>query len=135
MTFTVKRAALITVLLLTTVGTSSAAVRLAGITPTATLKREVVDFNAGAWHDYWNLMSARFHGSCLYATFVARNEQARNIAGRASVKVLSSRVSGSHAYLTYKTMGTKIQPIITKNDMFVRVGGRWYDELDSATRC
>jgi hypothetical protein len=44
-------------------------------------------------------------------------------------------VSGSRAYLTYETFGPPLKPFVTKNDLFVRIAGRWYDEYDAVTTC
>jgi len=131
----VKRAAAIALVLFATVGTSSAAVRTGGATPVDTLKKEVAYFNQSDWRPYWLLMSPRFRSSCPFGKFVVRGEKARGMVGRASVKLLSSRTTGSHAYLTYETKASQLRAFVTRDDLFVKIAGRWYDEIDRVTAC
>ena len=106
-----------------------------GMTPVAVLKAEAVYLNASNWRPYYGLMGPRFHAKCTYSTFVARNSAVRQLFERASIKMISSRVQGSRAYLTYETIAPPVKPFVTRGDLFVKIGGRWYDELDPVTTC
>ena len=104
-------------------------------TPAAVLKQEAAYLNARNWKPYYALMGPRFRASCKYSTFVARNVFVRNKIKSASIKMISSKVSGSKAYLSYETIAPPLKPFVTRGDLFVQISGRWYDELDAVTSC
>ncbi len=106
-----------------------------GSTPAAVLKQESVYFNARNWRPYYALMGPRFHAQCSYGTFVKRNDSVRKLVESTTIKMISTRIAGSRAYVSYETIAPPIKPILTRNDLFVKVGGRWYDELDAVTTC
>jgi hypothetical protein len=106
-----------------------------GTSAVAVLKAEAAYLNARSWRPYYALMGPRFHAQCKYSTFVARNESVRKLITHASIKMIASRVSGSRAYLSYETIAPPVKPFVTKNDLFVEIGGRWFDELDAVTAC
>jgi hypothetical protein len=106
-----------------------------GTSAVAVLKQEAVDLNARNWRPYYALMGPRFRAQCNFSTFVARTASVRRLITRATIEMISSRVAGSKAYLTYETVAPPIKPFVTKNDLFVRISGRWYDELDAVTTC
>ena len=106
-----------------------------GTTAVAVLKAEATYLNAREWRPYYALMGPRFRAECNYKTFVARNASVRKQITRATIKMISSRVVGTRAYLTYETFAPPVQPFVTKNDLFVKVAERWYDELDAVTSC
>ena len=106
-----------------------------GASPVAVLKAEAVYLNASNWRPYYGLMGPRFHAKCTYGTFVARNSAVRQLFERASIKMISSRVQGSRAYLTYETIAPPVKPFVTRGDLFVKIAGRWYDEFDPVTTC
>jgi hypothetical protein len=106
-----------------------------GTSAVAVLKAEAAYLNAREWRPYYGLMGPRFRAACNYRTFVARNASVRKEITRATIKMISSRVVGTRAYLTYETFAPPVQPFVTKNDLFVRIAGRWYDELDAVTSC
>jgi len=106
-----------------------------GTSAVAVLKQEAVYLNARNWKPYYGLMGPRFRAQCKYSTFVARNESVRKLIKSASIKMISSRVSGSKAYLTYETIAPPVKTFVTRSDLFVKIAGRWYDELDAVTSC
>lgn len=106
-----------------------------GASPAAVLKQEAADLNARNWRPYYALMGPRFRAQCSYKTFVARNASVRSQIQSASITKISSRISGSRAYLSYETIAPPVKPFYTKNDLFVKIAGRWYDELDAVTAC
>jgi hypothetical protein len=106
-----------------------------GTSPSAALKAEATYLNARNWRPYYGLMGPRFHVHCNYTTFVQRNEAVREQITRASITKITSRLQGTRAYLSYETIAPPLRPFYTKNDLFVKVGGRWYDEYDAVTTC
>jgi len=106
-----------------------------GSSPSAVLKEEAAYLNARNWKPYYGLMGPRFHAQCKYNTFVARNEYVRKQIKSASIAKISARFSGSNAYLTYTTVAPPLKPFVTRNDLFVKISGRWFDELDAVTSC
>ena len=132
-----KRSAVLALLVFASAGAAvaGAATSSGGATPVATLKQEAVDLNARNWKPYYGLMSPRFRATCDYSTFVARNVEVRNQISKASIKMISTRVVGSRAYLSYQTMAPPLKPFVTRNDLFVKISGRWYDDLDAVTTC
>lgn len=116
-------------------GAAGAASSAGGITAAATLKQEATYLNARNWKPYYALMSPRFRATCDYGTFVARNVYVRNQIKSASIRSISARIAGSHAYLRYTTIAPPLKPILTRNDLFVKIAGRWYDDLDAVTTC
>ena len=107
----------------------------AGATPAATLKQEAVYLNARTWKPYYGLMGPDFRASCKYSTFVARNAAVRKQIKTASIRNISTKLDGSRAYLSYETVAPPLKPFKTRNDLFVKISGRWYDELDAVTSC
>jgi hypothetical protein len=106
-----------------------------GATPAAALKQEAVYLNARNWKPYYALMGPDFRASCSYSTFVARNAAVRKQIKSASIKSISTKFDGSRAYLSYETFAPPLKPFKTSNDLFVKISGRWYDELDAVTSC
>jgi hypothetical protein len=133
----VKRSGVLALLILVSAGAAvaGAASSSGGTTPGATLKEEATYLNARNWRPYYALMSPRFRESCDYSTFVSRNVYVRNQIKSASIKMISTRIAGSRAYLSYTTIAPPLKPFVTHNDLFVRIAGRWYDDLDAVTTC
>jgi hypothetical protein len=132
----VKRALVLVLLVFApAAGAAGAVSSLGGTTPAATLKQEATYLNARNWKPYYALMSPRFRETCDYSTFVARNVEVRNLIKSASIKMIATRVAGSRAYLSYTTIAPPLKPIVTHNDLFVKIAGRWYDDLDAVTTC
>jgi hypothetical protein len=135
MTAFVKHAAAL-LLVLATAAAASAATSGGGSSAVNVLQLEAKTLNAADWKDGYALMSPRFRQICSYSRFISLGEQARSyMAQPMRVKLLSARVSGSRAYLTYATTAPPIPRFVTKNDLFVKLGGRWYDEVDRVTTC
>lgn len=106
-----------------------------GATPVATLKAEATYLNTRNWKPYYALMSPRYRKTCDYGTFVSRNVYVRDQIKSASIKMISTKFVGSRAYLSYMTFAPPLKPIVTHNDLFVKIAGRWYDDLDAVTTC
>jgi hypothetical protein len=133
-----KRSLVLLVAVVTASGVGATAYGMSaggGSSPAAVLRAEATYLNARNWHPYYGLMGPRFRAQCNYATFVQRNEAVRNQITRASIAKVSTRMAGSRAYLSYETIAPPVKPFYTKNDLFVKIGGRWYDEYDAVTTC
>ena len=132
-----KRAAILAAILFSAAGAtvSTAAPSSGGSSAVAVLRQEVADLNARNWKPYYALMGPRFHATCTYRTFVAQNAYVRTRIKSASVKMIAAKVIGARAYLSYETVAPPLKPFVTRNDLFVKLSGRWYDELDAVTHC
>jgi hypothetical protein len=107
-------------------------------TPRGALLNQVRLFNAGNWPAMYRTFTRRFRASCPYSTFAAQGRQARANLGRLSVRNVRVRRTGNRATLTYQNVaqGVVIQTVTRRHpDLYVRIGGRWYDEKDSVTSC
>jgi len=98
----------------------------------AVLQREVSALNAARWQLAWQLYSPRFRATCDYAKWRAASAQGHAQAPEIAVRVLRVRLAGNHAYLTYRMSGS-FGTRTTTDDVYVKVGGKWYDELDAST--
>ncbi len=119
-------------------GAALAVVPIAKPTPAGTLKAEIAAFNARAYAAAYTAYTPRFKAGCPFATFKKHlaAQRAQLPAGLTlSVKVTSTRIVGAKAYLGYGAVvsGSVVQTF--KNDLFVRVHGLWYDEVDKNTTC
>lgn len=108
------------------------------LTPRGALLYQTRLFNAGNWPALYRTYTRRFRASCPYRTFVAEGRTARNAVGRLSVRNIRVRVTRNRAALTYQNVAqsTVIQTVTRRHpDIYVRIGGRWYDEVDTVTSC
>jgi hypothetical protein len=115
-----------------------AAGRSEATTPRGALLNQVRLFNAGSWRAMYGTFTRRFRASCPYSTFVAQGREARAAVGRLSVRNVRVRQTGNRATLTYQNVaqGVVLQTVTRRHpDLYVRIGGRWYDEKDSVTSC
>ena len=122
-------------------GVALGAAPIAKPIPAATLKAEIAAFNAKNYAAAYTAYTPHYKAKCPYATF--RKHQAAQRAQipgtlSLSVKFTSMKVSGAKAYLAYHVvLGGQVVATVTagKPDLFVRIDGLWYDELDSQTTC
>jgi hypothetical protein len=122
-------------------GAAAAALPIAKPIPALTLKAEIAAFDAKNYAAAYSAYTPRFKARCPFATF--RKHQAAERAQipgglRLSVRVTSTRVKGSKAYLAYKLLlaGQVVSTVKASSpDLFVLIGGLWYDELDKQTTC
>jgi hypothetical protein len=129
----VKRVTLLALIVFAAAGTTVGSASTSS--PSAVLKQEAAYLNTRNWKPYYALMGPRFRASCNFSTFVARNESVRKQIKSASIDKVSTKYAGSKAYLSYETVAPPLKPFMTKNDLFVKISGRWYDEFDAVTRC
>jgi hypothetical protein len=113
---------------------AAAAPAVAAAGPAATLKAQVRYLHAGRYASFYALMSPRFRASCPFATFErTAPTQRRNLAG-ATLQVVRTHVKGNAATIDYRFVRNGQQLSIT-GDKYVRVKGKWLDELDKYTSC
>jgi hypothetical protein len=100
------------------------------------IQQQNAAFNAGRWQALWSLYGPRFKARCNYSRWVTATKQARAqiLPAKIRTSVTRVRVSGSNAYATYDVfvLGQRVH---TVGDLYVKVGGRWRDELDAHTPC
>ena len=90
---------------------------------------------AGKYRQLWGLFTPRFHASCNYSKFLAEAKQQRAETKGLRLVLLSERIVGNRGYLKYHYLqGSKVVVTIA-NDLYVRIGGRWLDEVDRVTSC
>jgi hypothetical protein len=114
-----------------------AAGRSEATTPRGALLNQARLFNAGNWRLLYGTFTRRFRASCSYATFAAQGREARSM-GRLTVRNVRVRQAGNRATLTYQNVvaGVVVQTVTRRHpDLYVRIGGRWYDEKDYVTSC
>lgn len=110
-------------------------------TPDGTLKAEIAAFNAKNWPAAYAGYSAGYKKACPFAKFKAGQikQRAQIPAGLTlGVKITGVKTQGSTAYLSYQVLlaGQAVATIKAPHaDKFVKVGGLWYDEVDSQTTC
>jgi hypothetical protein len=97
------------------------------------IKRQVVYFNEGRWARLWALFSPRFRRLCRYEPWRRLAMAARELTGRTSVTITSVSVNGNRAYATYTERTRASRPQVTRRDVYVKIGDRWFDELDAKT--
>jgi hypothetical protein len=93
-------------------------------------------FNHSRWRPLWLTYTPRFRSRCPYRNFVAAETRARSALGRFSVRKIAVRVTRARAAVTYELVarGVVIDRATPKRpDLYVRISGRWYDEIDSHT--
>lgn len=93
------------------------------------------------WRELYQTYSPAFQDECSYSQFL-KSAQATSASGvswdNLDYANLKIRVSGSKAYLTYTvTYGGENVHVASEEDpdIFIRISGRWYDEVDSHTEC
>jgi hypothetical protein len=112
-----------------------AATPISQATPVATLRSEDALSRTGQTKRLWALFTPRFHRQCPYAKFAVLQQKQAKILKQLKLRVTGSRVVGARAYVSYRyLLGTKVAVTVT-GDVFVKIRGRWFDELDHSTRC
>lgn len=108
-------------------------------TPAGTLRAEIAAFNAKNYAAAYTAYTARFKASCPYARFAKQlAAQRAQVPGPLSIRVNGVRTVGSKAFLAYSViLGGQVVDTVKPSapDLFVRIKGLWYDELDAQTTC
>jgi hypothetical protein len=103
--------------------------------PSALLRHQDALLRAGKYQALYQTFTQRFRDSCPYSTFVTQGRRNRAVLTGIRLVVVGQRIQGTRALVSYRYVrGTRVLASI-RNDLYVRVGGRWYDEVDTNTRC
>ncbi len=118
-------------------GSAIGAAPIAKRTPAGTLKAEIAAFNVKNYVGAYSAYTARFKASCPYATFKKHlAAQRAQVPSPLSVKVTRVRTAGAKAFLGYNVLlNGQVVATVKPIDVFVRIKGLWYDEVDSQTTC
>ena len=120
-------------------GSAIGATPTAKTTPAGTLKAEIAAFNAKNYRAAYAAYTARFKARCPYATFAKHTAQQRAMApAPIAVRIKTSHITGARATLTYDILlaGQQVSHVTAKSpDIFVRIKGLWYDDIDAQTSC
>ena len=100
------------------------------------LLHQVDLFNHSRWRPLWLTYTPRFRSRCPYRNFVALETRARSALGRFSLRKIVVRVTRARAAVTYELVARSVvvdRATPNRPDVYVRISGRWYDEVDSHT--
>ena len=95
-------------------------------------------FNRSQWRPMYRTLAPRVRARCPYPRFVQEMQVFRTEGGRMTIRNVHVRVAGRHASATYTQLaGGKVAGVIPAKspDKFVRIGRRWFDDLDAGSPC
>jgi hypothetical protein len=106
----------------------------------AVFDRQTRLFKQGRWQAMYRLYSPRYRARCPFARFVDDQRSVRQELGtRFSFRDVRVRVRGTRATIAYRgvTSNGRTIAVVTfaDGDIYVRLGGRWYDEYDPVSEC
>ena len=104
-------------------------------TPIAVLRLQDQYLRAGKFRPLYALFTARFRSACPYAKFVRTARQNRAALQGVRIVVDGQRIQGTRALVNYRYVHRGKVLATVRGDVYVRVGGRWYDERDRYTTC
>jgi len=103
--------------------------------------RQMNLFQQGDWRELYQTYSPRFQEDCSYNDFLGEVSSASLWGfdpGDVGMDELEVRVEGNVAYTTYiQTYEGRDIKAVTEDDpdLYVKIDGKWYDEVDSHTEC
>jgi hypothetical protein len=97
-------------------------------------------FKQGRWQAMYRLYTPRYRARCPFARFVDDQRSVRRMLGtRFSFRGFRVRVRGTRATIAYRAVTSSGRTIaavtFADGDLYVRLGGRWYDEYDPVSEC
>lgn len=95
-------------------------------------------WNQARWKPMYRTLAPRVRTRCPYPRFVEQVKLYRTVLGRLALRNIVVRVAGRHASATYQQVAAgKVVGVMTVKhpDKFVRIGDRWFDDLDSGSPC
>jgi hypothetical protein len=105
------------------------------------IARQMNLFQQEDWRDLYQTYSPRFQQDCSYNDFLGEVSSA-SLWGfdwaEFAMDELDVRVEGVTAYTTYiQTYEGRDIKAVTEDDpdLYVKIDGKWYDEVDSHTEC
>jgi hypothetical protein len=100
------------------------------------LLHQVDLFNHSRWRPLWLTYTPRFRSRCPYRRFAALEARARSAVGRFSIRKIAVRVTRARAAVSYELLARNVvidRATPKRPDIYVRIAGRWYDEIDTHT--
>lgn len=109
-------------------------------TPKATLTQQASLFKQGKWKAMYATYTPRYRRACPYARFVTGQRQARSLIGTTfqlrGIQVRTeTRTRAIVAYRFVRNGQTIANVTFRHRDVYVKIGSRWYDELDRVSSC
>jgi len=104
----------------------------------AALANQMSLYNQARWRPMYRTFAPRVRSRCPYPEFVAEVKAIRGVFGRMALRHVVVRVAGKRATATYQQLaGGKVVAAMTakRPDKFVRIGNRWFDDLDWGSPC
>jgi hypothetical protein len=107
----------------------------------ALIARQMKLFQQENWRELYQTYSPRFREDCSYNDFLDGASSASLLGfdpGEADIDELDVRIEGTTAYATYIQTyeGQDIEAVTEDDpDLYVKIDGKWYDEVDSHTEC
>ena len=105
----------------------------------ALLAHQTQLINQARWAQLYRTQAPQVRARCPFRRFAAAMNTIRTlVGGRISLRKVRIQVSGARASATYDVVvrGQVISSSRTRNpDLFIRIGGRWYDDADAGSAC
>ena len=95
-------------------------------------------FNEARWSAAWTTYTLRVRSRCNYVRWRAAQQQARRELGRIVTRNIRVSVTRNRARASYRIVARgRVVASATRRrpDVYVRIGGRWYDAEDAHTGC
>lgn len=111
-----------------------------GSTPKATITQQASLFKQGKWKALYATYTPRFRRACPYSRFVTGQRRARSVLGTnfqlGGIRVrMETRTRAVVAYRFVRNGQTIANVTFSHRDLYVKIGSRWYDQLDRVTSC
>ena len=106
--------------------------------PVSLLKLQTELLKQRRWADLYQSYSPRFRRQCPFAPWRAELDAAWPQVRTANTVGIRATIRGNRARVTYRlVLAGKVVDRATaaSPDIYVRIGNRWYDELDGHTGC
>jgi hypothetical protein len=105
----------------------------------AVMNRQTALFKQARWRALWQIYTPRFQRTCGYARWLRNVRRARREIGTDwTVRNQRIRIRGDRAAVTYTVVrrGRVVNTATARSpDIYVKISGRWRDELDAETTC
>ena len=105
----------------------------------ALLAQQTRFINQAQWAQLYRTQAPRVRARCPFRRFAAAMNTIRTlVGGRISLRKVRISVSGRRAAATYEVVvrGQVVSSSRTRNpDLFIRIGGRWFDDADAGSAC
>jgi hypothetical protein len=111
-----------------------------GTTPRATLLQQAQLLKQAKWRAMYATLTPGFRRACPYARFVQNSRQTRQALG-ANFQVRNIQVRNETptraivAYMFFKDGRAIARVTLAHRDVYVKLRGRWYDQLDRVSGC